>query len=381
MDLPSEICVLPRLTTPEMIGDPTVARQGLNSIAAAQQPVIRAPLDGTMTVPEPMPDSGVGVGVGVGRAYGKVILIGEHVVVYGLPAIAVPLPDLTIEVTVSFATSPAVSDDPFSLQTDAAEHRLVCGPHTAAEGSTSGLALAVEAAMRRWHIADEIVEVRIKSGVPPARGLGFSAACATAVVRALADLVGAPLDDRSLHELVQGSEQVSHGQASGVDAAAVAVAKPIRFEAGVVRPIVIDHDFALVVADTGSSGSTRQSVARVRYSLLHDPAWARQRLAQAALVIDSAETSLLNGRLAALGRQLNEFQCLLDEFGVSSAQIERLVDTALAAGAYGAKLTGGGMGGCVLALTEPSYAPTVRAALTAAGATRTWTVSTGDWTR
>lgn len=328
-----------------------------------------------MTVSEAIPDSAVGVG----RACGKVILIGEHVVVYGLPAIAVPLPDLTIEATVSFVTSVAVSGGPLTPRTYAAGHQFICAPHAVAEGTNSSLAVAAEAAMHRWQIADEAVEVRIKSCVPPGRGLGSSAGCATAVVRALADLVGAPLDDHALHELVQGSEQIAHGQASGVDAAAVAAATPIRFEAGVVRPIVIDRYFALVVADTGSSGGTRESVALVRHALLRNPTWSERRLAQAAAVIESAEASLRNGRLAALGRQLNEFHSLLDEFGVSTPQIERLVEAALAAGAYGAKLTGGGMGGCVLALTEPSYAATVRAALTAAGATRTWIVSTKDW--
>jgi len=148
-----------------------------------------------------------------------------------------------------------------------------------------------------------------------------------------------------------------------------------------VRPIVVDHDFALVVADSGCSGSTRQSVALVRYALLHNSAWARQRWARAAAVIEAAERSLLNGLLATLGRQLNAFHRVLREFGVSTPEIERLVDAALAAGAYGAKLTGGGTGGCVLALTEPRYAPTVAAALAAVGATRVWTVSTGDWTR
>jgi mevalonate kinase len=320
--------------------------------------------------------------VGVGRACGKAILIGEHFVVYGSPAIAVPLPNLTVEATVSLAMpSAAVEGRLGGWRTGTGQYRIVYGPRTAGALSNSALAAAIEAAMRQWHIANETVEVLITSRVPPARGLGFSAACATAVVRALSDLVDAPLNDCLLRELVQTGEQMAHGQASGVDAAAVAAATPIRFEAGLMQPIVIDRDLVLVVADTGATGSTRESVARVGSVLARDRDWAAQKFAHAAALVKSAELGLLNARLEAVGERLSEFHCLLREFSISTPEIEGLVEAALAAGAYGAKLTGGGMGGCVVALSDSMSAEAVCARLEDAGAQRIWTASTKDWAR
>lgn len=313
--------------------------------------------------------------LGTGRAHGKVILLGEHTVVYGMPAIAIPATGLKVEAvlhTSSASASAQPPSAPLSRSAETTESRFVCGADTIP--AESGAAAATAAALRRWDPRADRVEVRIRSGVPSARGLGSSAAAAAAAVRAVADRYGIPLDERSLYSLVQVGEKVAHGRASGVDAAAAIARGPIRFDAGIARPIRSAVDAVLVVADSGAAGSTRAAVGSVRAVLDGDHANARRILTSAGRLVEAAIADLAAGQMSALGLRLNAFHGLLRELGVSTPQLDRLVEAALQAGALGAKPTGGGLGGCLLALTEPQRTSTVREALVAAGATRTWTV-------
>ncbi|WP_280270760.1 mevalonate kinase [Nocardia wallacei] len=324
-----------------------------------------------MTLTDTAPDRATGTG----RAHGKVVLIGEHTVVYGMPAIAIPMSGLSAHATLRppEADSPPPAPSAHRLgHDDALEVRFTCSVDTIPAGS--GAAAATAAALRCWDPHGRPWEVRIRSDIPPARGLGSSAAAAAASVRAVADLCGAALDERSLYRLVQTGEKVTHGRPSGVDAAAVTATGPIRFAAGIARPIPTRVNAGLVVADTGESGSTRQAVDSVRARLQHDHANARRLLTRAAELAEGAAADLADGDASGLGVRLTEFQRLLRELGISTTELDRLIAAALKAGACGAKLTGGGLGGCVLALVEPHRTAAVREALTAAGAHRTWTM-------
>ncbi|MEV0060902.1 mevalonate kinase [Nocardia sp. NPDC050718] len=306
---------------------------------------------------------------GVGHSYAKAILLGEHTVVHGTPAIAFPLPALPVR---------AVARPAFA----GTEADVLAAGHfrfrTGEAGSASGPRVAVEEALRRWGLADDIVDVVVECDIPLARGLGSSAACAGAAVRAVAELYGRAVAPGTLYELVQCGEQVAHGRASGIDASAVLASGPIWFHEGTARPMTVGLDAALVIADTGVPGSTQHAVAGVRRVLDRDRAAADRLLAEATDLITAAATDLSGGHAAALGTTMLAFQRLLTELGVSTPHIDTLVTAALDAGAYGAKLTGAGLGGCVLALTATDLAPAVGTALRRAGAVRTWTVPTAS---
>jgi mevalonate kinase len=321
--------------------------------------------------------------VGMGHAHGKAILVGEHTVVYGLPAIAIPLSGLSVVAVARAGVESGVSGRPTMprvLDREHFQYRFTCGHDDSAAGAEFGPAVAVRAALQRWWIDRGSVEVSVGSSIPPARGLGSSAALAAAAVCAVANLLAEPLEDRALFELVQCGEQVAHGRASGVDAATVVAPGPVWFEADKAHPIVSGLDAALVLADSGIAGNTRQAV-QVARGVLGRRADARQLLATAATITERAATALKAGQAAALGCLMTEFHALLQKLGVSTAELDRLVFAAQRAGAHGAKLTGGGLGGCVLALTERENAAAVGAALAAAGAQRIWTVPAGGWLR
>ncbi|TCJ95351.1 mevalonate kinase [Nocardia alba] len=307
---------------------------------------------------------------GVGRAHAKAILLGEHTVVHGTPAIAFPLPTLSVRAIARPGAPGGV------LEIPEGHFGFVAGNPNAAENTLSGPRVAVEEALRRWGLTGQIAEVVMECDIPLARGLGSSAACAGAAVRAVADLHGRTVDAATLYELVQCGEQVAHGRASGIDASAVLADGPIRFHEGTATALDIGLDAALVIADTGVPGSTQHAVAGVRRTLDHDPRAARRVLSRAGELISGAAADLSTGNAPSLGQVMLDFQDLLAELGVSTPHIDTLVAAALDAGAYGAKLTGAGLGGCVLALTETGDARTVSAALRRAGAVQTWTVPT-----
>ncbi|MGW0182784.1 mevalonate kinase [Nocardia sp. NPDC003345] len=310
---------------------------------------------------------------GSGRAHAKLILIGEHTVVYGLPAVAVPLRDLTVDVIVT-PTDTTQAAQHF-LPAAGSSDETLGSRFTASTGSEStgdpGAAV-VAASLRRWGGISDSVEVRVRSRIPPARGLGSSAATAAATVRAIADLHGVTPDASSLYRLVQIGETVSHGRASGVDAATVTAPGPLRFANGDIRPITTPPDAVLVLADTGIAGRTDHAVATVRTTLHRDRTGARRILTRASEILESAVQALASGGMHALGQSMNEFHSLLRELNVSTPGIDHLTAAARSAGAYGAKLTGGGLGGCVIALTDANSAPAIGEAMLAAGARRTW---------
>ncbi|MGW4366485.1 mevalonate kinase [Nocardia takedensis] len=299
---------------------------------------------------------------GSGRAAAKVILFGEHVVLYGRPAIALPIPQVGARATARRTGGPVVIES----------------AHMAGRGLTSRLGdtavsrVAVSAVHEHLRVRDHGLLVTVHSDIPPARGLGSSAAIAAAIIEAVADLWGRKLSEDTLFTLIQESESLAHGRASGVDARTViGSGGPLWFEAGTARPLMVGDSVdraVLVVADTGVAGSTRKAVAHVRRRLSALGAEGERLLDRVGALAIAGAQDLRLGRFADLGRAMTENQRVLERFGVSCAEVDALVAAALTGGALGAKLSGGGLGGCVIALTTVSAVDTVTGTLLEAGA-------------
>ncbi|PFG43330.1 mevalonate kinase [Isoptericola jiangsuensis] len=306
-------------------------------------------------------------GSGTGTAHGKTILLGEHAVVYGSPAIAVPLPRLAARAHVDL-------DAPAATLTTS----LWTGPLGDAPARLAPTLTALRttlAALRPRDAAalEATAALHVTSDVPHERGLGSSAAVAAAVVRSVAAALRHPLDPDELHELVQASERVAHGSPSGLDARSVVADGPLWFHHGEARLLPVGVDGVLVVADTGVAGDTRSAVAGVRARRDADPAAARA-LDRLGDLVTAGRDGLAAGDLDAVGSVMDEAHGLLADLTVSSPELDGLTAAARAAGALGAKLTGGGRGGCAVALcADPTTAADVAAAVTAAGATGVWT--------
>ena len=300
-----------------------------------------------------------------GCAPGKVILFGEHAVVYGRPAIAVPVTEVRAEVFVQ------ESDGHAGITIHAGDIGRVIDVQNAP--SDEPLALTVRNTLA--HIGVDPADVRltltVRSTIPVASGLGSGAAVSTAIVRALGAQLGHPLDATDISAIVYETEKIHHGTPSGIDNSVVAFERAVYFSKGQpIETFDVKRPFYTLIVDTGISSPTKVAVADVRaawedaperYDLIFDQIGALTRVARQAME---------NGHIDALGPLMNENHGLLRQLDVSSPELETLVVTARQQGAKGAKLSGGGRGGNMIALVEPRDGRQIERALLAAGAER-----------
>ncbi len=275
-----------------------------------------------------------------GTAAGKVILLGEHGVVYGRHALAVPLPDAVhVRLTRAQALSHDLPDDYVACLLDA---------------------LGVTAT--DWRID---VDCRLPLG----KGLGSSAAIAVALARAFDARLGLGLDDARVNAIAFEVEKLAHGTPSGIDNTLATLARPMLFRNdGALQYELLDLVQAppLVIAWGAETGRTSEMVSAVRaryerarshYDALFDEMDALGR---------EGSELLSAGDWTALGSLMNICQGLLNAIGVSTPQLERMIALARHSGAAGAKLTGAGGGGAVVALC-PGAVDEVGAALRRSG--------------
>lgn len=293
-------------------------------------------------------------------APGKAILFGEHAVVYARPAIAVPVNQVQAEATVR--EGPPASG--ISIRARDLGWSHVLGRPLPPEGLLP-LAVAVESTLDHLRVGrGQDLEVVVQSSIPIARGLGSGAAVAVALIRALAGHFQRELSPSEVSELAYEVEKLHHGTPSGIDNTVVAYGVPVYFRRGEAPVFLsVGAPLTLVIADSGVPSSTKLVVALVRQ------AWIQERERFEALfdaiggVVERARAALLRGRVRDLASLMDENQELLRSIGVSSPEVESLVEAAKRAGAWGAKLSGAGYGGNVIALVAEGEAERVRAEL------------------
>jgi hydroxymethylglutaryl-CoA reductase len=280
-----------------------------------------------------------------GTAAGKVILLGEHAVVYGKHALALPISDA---VTVNLSVID--SDSTISIPAWGLREQV-------AAGDATGVGAAVALIRSQLGIADSHFSIHVHSKLPRAMGLGSSAAIAVAIVRAFNVALTLGFDDAKINAVAFQCEKLAHGTPSGVDNTIATFSEPMLFRnAGSLefKALTLAETPPILIAFSSSPGLTKEQVAAVRERYDHNSAHYDAIFDEIDVLSQVGAVALARCDYAELGMHMNICHGLLNAIQVSTAELDNMVAIARAAGAVGAKMTGGGGGGSVVALCPDS---------------------------
>jgi mevalonate kinase len=305
-----------------------------------------------------------------GSAAAKIILFGEHAVVYGQPAVAIPIQDVRASAAISIdasASSPIIEAKDLKVET-------IFGAVSYPD-SIAHIIKAIEL------INEKIVKLpksgwrlTIWSRIPIGRGLGSSAAISIAIIRASTKAMMKVISPRELIKYSFELEKIHHGTPSGIDNTVISLEKPILFRKDREPSAIHAASMFFVVGDTGISKKTADVVAQVAEAKEKNPEQYNRIFDQIGQIARQGSLALKDGDVKKIGKLMGENQILLQRINVSSPELENLIDAAKAKGALGAKLCGAGKGGCMVAVAKDgSTAGIIASELTKAGAVRSFT--------
>jgi mevalonate kinase len=297
-------------------------------------------------------------------APGKIILFGEHAVVYGRPALAVPVMQVQAEADVSDSSRAGIWIDSPDVNLHAELNTLP---------SDHPIASVIHNLLFLLRVSPfPSLNIRISSTIPVASGLGSGAAVTVALTRALISHLDRSMTDEQINAFTYEIEKLHHGTPSGIDNTVVTYARPVYFVKGQpIETFQVGQPFTIVIGDSGISAPTRESVGDVRRLWSENKSRWETVFDKIAEVSFTARRAIEAGKWELLGELMNENHALLQKLTVSSPELDRLVEAARNAGALGAKLSGGGRGGNMIALIKPEMAETVAFSLREAGARNT----------
>lgn len=280
--------------------------------------------------------------IATGVAHSKLILVGEHAVVHGQPAISIPFPLIGVESVVEHVPGGVYLDS-----------SLYQGPMDSAPKALTGIVHAIKQTLKLLQIPYEDLLIRIRSSIPPGKGLGSSASVAIAVIKSLFTYSDMPYTNEEILQLANISETYAHGAPSGIDSLTITSSSPIWYRKeqpiDYIQPNGVFH---FVVADTGQMADTKTAIATVKDLIKTAPRKAFGKMERLGEITYQVRDALEKSSKQVLGFLLNEAQKELEAIGVSDTSLNRLIHFARQEGALGAKLTGGGNGGCMIALAQ-----------------------------
>jgi mevalonate kinase len=300
-------------------------------------------------------------------APGKIILFGEHAVVYGRPAIAAPVRQIMAKAVI--IANPKGSPGSVHIQAPAIGLDAELGDLPA----NHSLRLTIRNTLDSTGLSHlPACRLRITSTIPVASGLGSGAAVAVAVIKAVSSFTGRHLSDEEISQIAYETEKIHHGTPSGIDNSVVTFNRPIYYIKGnPIKLLRVRAPFSILIGNTGITSPTAATVGDLRRAWQADPERWEPYFDEIGSIANSAVELIERGRPERLGILMTRNHELLQDLSVSCNELDRLVSAALRAGALGAKLSGGGRGGNMIALVQPDQAPSIASGLMQAGATQT----------
>jgi hydroxymethylglutaryl-CoA reductase len=288
-----------------------------------------------------------------GTAAGKVILLGEHAVVYDRHALALPLENAVSATVVEASAGVKISIPDWEIEQSFAIDQPV-------KGAAAALALI----MRSLGVQDRGFYVRVRSRIPAAMGLGASAALAVAIIRAFDQLLGRDMGDAAVDRLAFECEKLAHGWPSGIDNNIATYGEPVLYSkssATRTKPISLTQAPPIVIASSGIRGITKDQVAGVRSRYEKSPALFETIFDEIDEISIAGGHALKSCDYDTLGSLMNVCHGYLNALQVSTPELEKMIQIARSHGAVGAKLTGAGGGGSIVALCPNKESEVARA--------------------
>jgi mevalonate kinase len=271
--------------------------------------------------------------IGNGKAGAKTILFGEHSVVYGYSSIAIPLKNFSTKVEITS------SDEKQFIY----NNRNI--PQEILKIEFAGFYYLVDKLHKQFNFKNNF-KIVIDSNIPSKSGLGSSASIAIAIIRAIYNFFDTKISNDELATLANEAEMINHTNASGVDAITIIEDSPIEFSKNEgFTKLRLNAKGYILLLDSGQPGSTSESVKKVKQLYEKDP----NRITEIFENIEKNQTSAITADTDEFGDYLTTNQKLLKELGVSTPILDGIIADLIKQGATGSKLTGGGLGGSVIA--------------------------------
>jgi len=299
----------------------------------------------------------------------KIILFGEHFVVYGEPAIVLAI-DKRAYASVKIRRDSKIYINSADLGISGYFEKNRFTVEHGSQDTELKLKPVKTAVQKVFEIARKSVgvDVEIRSSIPVAAGLGSSAAVVAAVVKAVSHLLDVKLSEEDIFNITLESERLVHGTPSGIDPTVTTYGGILLFRKGKgFTRIDVKKDIPLIIGNTEIERSTGELVSMVRQRREKYPSIINPLIKACGKIVLNAVNALENHDFTALGELMNINHALLCAVGVSTNSLEKLVYAAREAGAYGAKLTGAGGGGCMIALSPPERTKQISEAIEKAG--------------
>ena len=280
-----------------------------------------------------------------GIGHGKIILLGEHSVVYGRHAVAVPAP-------VNIRTKVQDTEDEILLMIPSwgVEYRLDKNPEKRQSfEKPAGLILD------QMGLSKQGMKIEVFSDIPRGMGLGGSAAIAVSIIKALNNHFKLALNQDEINQMALESEKIAHGNPSGIDNTMATYGHPLIFRNGdnpLIEPLNINETFSILIGFSSTEGLTAKTVGIVRDLWKKNPGVYEKIFDEIDSLALQSIQAIQNNDFELLGQLMNINHGLLNTLQVSTPELERLIMIARESGALGAKLTGGGGGGAVIALCK-----------------------------